>query len=475
MAITLDGSNGLVVSGNTNTLSGLTVGKGAGSVATNTALGVSALAANTGAYNTAVGYSAMTTNTSGQLNVALGRIAMELNTTGGNNTALGDGASQANTTGSYNTSVGRQALGSNTTANYNTAVGYQAGYSVTTADANTAVGSQALYTNTGVSNTGIGTEALKYSTTGIANTAVGGRYYGTAYAALNLNTTGSYNIAVGTGALANNTTASYNTAVGYQAGYSATVSAYNTFVGYQAGYAHNLGSAGNGLNTFIGQSAGYSMTGSKNTVIGTYNGNQGGLNLTTASNYIVLSDGDGNPRGFFDNNGKFIIGVSASSADRLLINGPASFGQASDTNVYVGFLGGNNYLNGSGTIRMQVSSGGVQLTSGATSWASASDERLKDIIEPITGAMAKVNTLRTVMGKYKTDAEGTRRPFLIAQDVIAVLPEAVDSLSDPRSGDDTEYMSVRYTDTIPLLVAAIKEQQAIITTLTERITALEGA
>jgi hypothetical protein len=37
-------------------------------------------------------------------------------------------------------------------------------------------------------------------------------------------------------------------------------------------------------------------TGSKNTILGAYSGNQGGLDIRTLSNYIVLSDGDGNPR-----------------------------------------------------------------------------------------------------------------------------------------------------------------------------------
>jgi hypothetical protein len=107
-------------------------------------------------------------------------------------------------------------------------------------------------------------------------------------------------------------------------------------------------------------------------------------------------------------------------------------------------------------------SGGVFLGSGATSWASASDERGKDIIEPILNAVQKVNTLRAVIGKYKTDAEGTRRSFLIAQDVQAVLPEAVNV-----GTDDQQTLSVAYTDTIPLLIAAIKE-------LTARVAQLEG-
>ena len=112
--------------------------------------------------------------------------------------------------------------------------------------------------------------------------------------------------------------------------------------------------------------------------------------------------------------------------------------------------------------------GGVYLTSGATSWTANSDERQKDIIESITDAANKVATLRAVIGKYKTDDEGVRRAFLIAQDVQAVLPEAVDA-SDP------EKLGVQYTDTIPLLVAAIQEQQAIINQLKADVAALKGA
>jgi hypothetical protein len=41
-------------------------------------------------------------------------------------------------------------------------------------------------------------------------------------------------------------------------------------------------------------------TGSNNTILGAYNGNQGGLDIRTSSNNIVLSDGDGNPRLYID-------------------------------------------------------------------------------------------------------------------------------------------------------------------------------
>ena len=101
---------------------------------------------------------------------------------------------------------------------------------------------------------------------------------------------------------------------------------------------------------------------------------------------------------------------------------------------------------------------GVYVTYGGTSWTATSDERLKDIIEPISNAVAKVGSLRSVIGKFKTDSEATRRSFLIAQDVQSVLPEAVDASNPDRLG-------VAYSEVIPLLVAAIKELTAEVNAL----------
>ena len=141
-------------------------------------------------------------------------------------------------------------------------------------------------------------------------------------------------------------------------------------------------------------------------------------------------------------------------------------------------------LVGPGPLRMQAgASNGVQLTNGATSWTSWSDERMKDIIEPIEGAIGKVKTLRTVIGKFKTEEEGIRRPFLIAQDVQKVFPEAVTEsiLVDEVDKEDIykklgkqERLLLSYTDLIPLLTAAIKEQQETIESLKARIEALEN-
>jgi hypothetical protein len=113
--------------------------------------------------------------------------------------------------------------------------------------------------------------------------------------------------------------------------------------------------------------------------------------------------------------------------------------------------------------------GGVYLSGGGTSWSSVSDERYKNIIEDIENASEKVSTLRTVIGTFKEDPEAKRKPFLIAQDVQAVLPEAVDDTADPNK------LGLSYTDVIPLLTAAIKEQKEIIDDLKARIETLENA
>jgi hypothetical protein len=376
----------LTVTGDAS-ISGLTVGKGGGAYITNTVLGISAgQAVNTTGQLVAIGYQAAYSNTSGADNVAVG----------------GYQTLYTNTSGSQNIAIGRSALFTNLSGGSNVAIGNQASYSNSTGANNVAIGLSALYANTASNNTAIGHQSL-YS----------------------------------------NTTASNNTAVGYQAGYSQVTGAGNVYVGQGAGQV-NTG----GANTFIGTASGNAMTtGNFNTVLGSYSGNQGGLDIRTSSNYIVLSDGAGNPRGYFDNAGSLFVG-----------SGIVCF----TTSQYRSNIA-------SSQLQFINNSAGVSLAVNGTSWGSLSDERDKDIIEPITDAISKIGTLRTVIGKYKVDEEGTRRSFLIAQDVKNVLPEAVTELED-----DKNTLILQYTETIPLLVAAIKELNTKLDAQAAQIAALTG-
>jgi hypothetical protein len=120
------------------------------------------------------------------------------------------------------------------------------------------------------------------------NTAIG-------VLSLGVNVSGGDNTAVGYGAMKGLTTANGNTAVGAVALWS-NCGWYNTAIGLGALFP----STGT-QNTALGFNAGGSMTsGSKNTIIGSFSGNGGGLDIRTASNYIVLSDGDANPRAWWN-------------------------------------------------------------------------------------------------------------------------------------------------------------------------------
>jgi len=93
---------------------------------------------------------------------------------------------------------------------------------------------------------------------------------------------------------------------------------------------------------------------------------------------------------------------------------------------------------------------GAYMTWGATSWTANSDIRIKKNFAPLTDALEKVAKLRGFTYHYKTDDDSDpRRVGVIAQDVQAVLPEAI----TVRDG----ILGVKYTEIIPLLIEAIKD------------------
>jgi hypothetical protein len=527
----------------------MNIGTGGGSVATNTAFGASALAANTtGANNVSLGYLASDGNTTGIQNVAVGSLALRANTTAGQSVAVGYQAARLQTggsnvavgfnsllgsagvsTGTSNTAIGTQALLSNTTASNNTAVGYQAGYSNTTGTSNVALGYQAGYANTtGNESTAVGTSSLRQSTTGVQNcafgtetlysntTASGNSAFGTQ--ALTSNTSGASNVAVGFRALNFNTTASSNTAVGYQAGYTNVTGVGNTFIGDKAGYTSN--GTGNAYNTCVGQSAGYSLTtgvsntfigvsatasasgalittGSRNSILGPYSGNQGSLDIRTASNYIVLSDGDGNPRGFFNDTGYLKVAPSAGDLNGItgtyheivtssaggnalrLRQANASFNDTifrvasnrTTTNNSYYFM---DCLDQGAATKFRIADSG-NVTNTNNSYGAISDAKLKENITDATPKLDKLNQVRVV--NYNLIGDEKKQLGVIAQELEQIFPSIVDETADrDEEGNDlgTTTKSVKYSVFVPMLIKAIQEQQALITSLTTRITALEA-
>lgn len=157
LGVTIKTDDNIFASYELDKVVGVTVGLGGNQIATNVAVGNTALDSNTtGTNNTAVGYDALTANTDGIQNTAFGASALD-----------------ANTGGDYNTAVGYNALTTATTANYNTATGYRALNTTLTGAGNTAHGADALLLVTGSNNTAVGYAAGNSLTTGSNNTVIG--------------------------------------------------------------------------------------------------------------------------------------------------------------------------------------------------------------------------------------------------------------------------------------------------------------
>ncbi len=93
-----------------------------------------------------------------------------------------------------------------------------------------------------------------------------------------------------------------------------------------------------------------------------------------------------------------------------------------------------------------------------------SDISLKDNIEVIPGALGKVLQIRGVTYNRNDIEDNPRQTGVIAQEVEKVLPEVI-------SEDANGIKSVAYGNMIGLLIEAIKEQQARIDALEERLNA----
>lgn len=329
---------------------GVTVGRGANAVATNTVVGFGSLASiTTGAGNTAVGYGALA------------------DTDGDRNTGVGTDALSAATSGDDNTAAGYSALSNATTGNRNTALGSAAGLGITTGSTNTAIGADTLSNTkvplfTGSDNTAVGANAMQEASAGASqNTAVGASALATSaafsgtnntavgYAALtSISAASASNVAVGASALALATTGSFITAVGTGAIGLATSGGNNTVaVGALA-----LANATGADNVAVGATAGDAITsGSENVFVGR---NAGGSDTTGSDNVCVGKDAFGLAAG--DDNvavGHGALGIAGSSQNVAVGKTALSAyigTTGNDQNTAVGYGAASNLTSGTNVI-----------------------------------------------------------------------------------------------------------------------------
>ena len=130
--------------------------------------------------------------------------------------------------------------------------------------------------------------------------------------------------------------------------------------------------------------------------------------------------------------------------------------------------------------------GSIQTTNTATSYITSSDYRLKEDVQPMTGASDRVLALNPVNFAWKAD--GTRVDGFLAHEAQTVVPEAVTGVKDAMRTQDVydedgnvtgteevpDYQGIDQSKLVPLLTAALQEALQEITDLKARVTALEA-
>jgi len=110
---------------------------------------------------------------------------------------------------------------------------------------------------------------------------------------------------------------------------------------------------------------------------------------------------------------------------------------------------------------------------GLVAYNTTSDYRSKTVNGPVQNALSKLAALKPSTGRMN-GAEADI-DFFVAHELQEVVPSAVTGEKDAVNEDGKpNYQMVDKSALIPLLTAAIQEQQALIESLTTRLAALEA-
>ena len=183
------------------------------------------------------------------------------------------------------------------------------------------------------------------------------------------------------------------------------------------------------------------------------------------SNYMTFGANNAE-RMRIDTYGNLLVGTTSS------VNGGSAISAASGTvcSIITAATASTNMIvfrNGNGNV------GSISTSGTATSFNASSDYRLKHDVEPMTTGLATVSALKPVT--YKWNVDNSDGEGFIAHELQTVISHAVTGEKDAVDADGKPiYQGIDYSKIVVHLVAAVQEQQAMITALTARIATLEA-
>jgi hypothetical protein len=174
-----------------------------------------------------------------------------------------------------------------------------------------------------------------------------------------------------------------------------------------------------------------------------------------------------------DSSGSLLVGTTSNSVGGLSMAQTID-ARTRNTGFGLGIIGNASNTQVARFAYDSTAVGSINITSSTTSYGTSSDYRLKNTIAPMTGALAKVAALKPCT--YKWNVDGSDGQGFIAHELAEICPDAVTGEKDAVDSEgNPQYQGIDTSFLVATLTAAIQEQQALITALTERITALEQA
>lgn len=217
-----------------------------------------------------------------------------------------------------------------------------------------------------------------------------------------------------------------------------------------------LGNGSGAISPVVGGSSGQVLTWNGSTWgaatpasagVTTFNGRIGAVTSQSgdySSFYYPLSS---NPSGYVTSSGSVAYATSAGSVPQIQGNSWAFIMAGAD--LRFGY---------SGTVPFTMNSGGNAYAIG--SWINGSDQRIKENVSTISGALDKLGAIRPVEFSFKRDKKATADHYgVIAQELETVMPNLVHS-SEMDEGDVQNIKAVSYIELVPVLVKAIQELKA---------------
>lgn len=185
--------------------------------------------------------------------------------------------------------------------------------------------------------------------------------------------------------------------------------------------------------------------------------------------------------------GRVDIGTSGSFADnltfgtsihtsgkRIVLSSDTTASQIDFRKVSAGLI--MYFVTGTGTAGSQTIKGNISTTSTGTNYNTTSDYRLKENIIDLTGALNRLNQIPVRRFNFIDDPDDTTVDGFIAHEVQPHVPEAIIGEKDAVDSDNNIIPQVMdQSKLVPLLTAAIQEQQTQIEALEARLSALESA